>query len=425
MYTPINANVYLEAYAGCLAGLGAAGKYLSDPIGSSYSGETLMAAAYAQQFDTTWGATTPTGLELATICETSEAVWEQRSPLEISFRFLPQAYASLVNGVIALCRQGNAQVMSDGIDPNAIGGGGGASLVANTRYVAATGSDATGTGGLFSPFLTIQKALDTILTASSAQPWVVRVGPGAYPDAFNLKPWIAIVGTEQVGPGAGGVGGRMATEISAGTDTIGLDASFANSTVTASWCAFLGFQNHQTASGGTATIIPQLMFSQCALPGGWSFVNGDNTQAQAIAVFDDCSMPTPNGLVDADGWGSLVLRQSSAFAADAIAQANGTQATQLLLINSWVQAVLIESGSLTPGASLLSLNSVVDDLTAIGSTTLLQFDGVGAPSGTHLIGAPPPQWLSYSAVSADWSNVAPTSLANALDRIAAKVGPIP
>ena len=300
-----------------------------------------------------------------------------------------------------------------------------ASLVANTRYVATTGSDATGTGGLFSPFLTVQKALDSILTASSAQPWVVRVGPGVYPDAFNVKPWIAIVGTEQVGPGAG-TSGRMATEIGAGTDTIGMDPSFGSSAVATAWLAFLGFQNHQTSAIDPTTMIPQLMFSQCAPAGGWSFANGNNTEAQALAAFDDCTAPA-GALIDTAGWGALILRQSSTPQATAVSLANATQPTQLALINSSVGTVFIGDGGFAPGVSLLSLNSVVDSLTAIGPNTSIQFDGVGAPSATTLsLGAPVPQWLTYSpSVIADWDNVAPWSLANALDRIAAKVGPIP
>lgn len=300
--------------------------------------------------------------------------------------------------------------------------------VANTRYVATTGSDTTGTGGIFSPFATIQKALDSILAASSAQPWVVRVGPGAYPDAFNLKPWIAIIGAEQLG--SGGDAGQMPTEVSAGTDTIGVDASFATSAVASSWCAFLGFQNHQASVIDPTTMIPQLMFAQCAFGGegggGWSFANGNNTQAQAIAVLDDCTTSL-GALIDTAGWGALVLRQSSSTQATAVSIANGTQPTQLLLTNSSVGTVLIEDGGFSPGASLLSQNSVIDALTAIGANTLLQLDGVGAPSTTSVLGgAPAPQWLTFAPANlADWSGVAPTSLANALNRIAAKVGPIP
>lgn len=117
-YSPITKCVYLKAMAGCLSGLGATGKFLLDPTAGDYGAYGRMADAYAQKFDMTWGTADASGFELDAILENSEAVWETRSPMENRVAFSPDSYGGLVNGVIALVRQGKAQLVTQGIDPN-------------------------------------------------------------------------------------------------------------------------------------------------------------------------------------------------------------------------------------------------------------------------------------------------------------------
>jgi hypothetical protein len=127
MYAPNNICVYLKAYTGCLSGLGADGKQLLDPTISDETNYALMADAYAQQFDTTWGGASVTGYEEDAIEENSEAIWAGRSPLENSIASIPANYSGLVNGVIALVKAGLNQLTAEGINPNGCAPGSGPS----------------------------------------------------------------------------------------------------------------------------------------------------------------------------------------------------------------------------------------------------------------------------------------------------------
>jgi hypothetical protein len=123
MYSPNNTSVYLKAFAGFMAGIAAAEFTATKP--SAFASYAQMADAYAQELDTAWGTGAPTGLELDEILTASEAVWENRSPLALPEALRPTAYAQIVLSVIARVHQGNAQVVSEGIDPNGGGGSGG------------------------------------------------------------------------------------------------------------------------------------------------------------------------------------------------------------------------------------------------------------------------------------------------------------
>ncbi len=118
-YAPNNNCVFLKAFAGAAAGLGASGRFLLDPLAADFSVPAQMADAYAQQFDTSWGGAAVTKFEEDAIFQNSKAVWENHSPLENSVAFTPGSYASLVTSVIALVVQSNTQVAGEGVDPNA------------------------------------------------------------------------------------------------------------------------------------------------------------------------------------------------------------------------------------------------------------------------------------------------------------------
>lgn len=121
MYIPINDCVYAKAFEGCFAGLSAP-KYL-DPVAGNNSAYAQMADAYAQEFDTVWGAPAPTNVEEDLILSCSTAAWQTRGPLESAIAFTPGSYNGIVLGVIAQVQEGNAQVVAEGIDPNGCSGG--------------------------------------------------------------------------------------------------------------------------------------------------------------------------------------------------------------------------------------------------------------------------------------------------------------
>ncbi|SRR6266852_460995 len=71
---------------------------------------------------------------------------------------------------------------------------------AEQRWVDKNGSDTTGDGTFGRPFLTIQKAIDTITDATTVKPYVVHVSPGVFATTFKLKAGVYVVGAGG-GPG--------------------------------------------------------------------------------------------------------------------------------------------------------------------------------------------------------------------------------
>src|SRR5271163_3600623 len=116
MYTPNNTPVYLRAFSGFMAGVTAPANVDINPRDFVTYGQ--MADAWAQEIDTVWGTSTPTALELDLFEQVSESVWENHSPLVLPDALRPGAYLQVAESVIARIRQGNAQVVSEGIDPN-------------------------------------------------------------------------------------------------------------------------------------------------------------------------------------------------------------------------------------------------------------------------------------------------------------------
>lgn len=144
MYIPNNTPVYLRAFSGFLAGITSAAK--TDISPADYTLYAEMADAYAQQFDTSWGVGSPTNYELLEIDSASEAVWENSSVLPSGMAIVPGNYTQVVLAVIARVQQGNAQIIAEGIDPNAAGGGGGTGTV--TSVTASAPLQVTGTVGV-------------------------------------------------------------------------------------------------------------------------------------------------------------------------------------------------------------------------------------------------------------------------------------
>ncbi len=67
----------------------------------------------------------------------------------------------------------------------------------NIRYVSKAGNDATGTGALGAPFLTIQAAINACIAAgpTSSNCFEVRVSPGTYATPFKLTANVFVIGS--------------------------------------------------------------------------------------------------------------------------------------------------------------------------------------------------------------------------------------
>jgi len=129
-YNPNNSAVYLAAIAGSLAGIAASGQYLSDANEADYMYPAEQADAFAQAVDTAWGAHTSSNVEILAIQLASQAVWQNgRSPLNSAVSTLESSYTKIGAAIAALVQAGNAQVVLEGVNPNAslFSGGGGSS----------------------------------------------------------------------------------------------------------------------------------------------------------------------------------------------------------------------------------------------------------------------------------------------------------
>jgi hypothetical protein len=119
-YTPLT-DTFFYAMGGALAAQGAAGRPITSSNEATYAREALAAFAFAQQFDTEWGASGPDLLEQVGIQEACHAYWRDRDDAST----VPTHYTQACLDIIALIREGDAVAIAGGATPPA---GGGAAL---------------------------------------------------------------------------------------------------------------------------------------------------------------------------------------------------------------------------------------------------------------------------------------------------------
>jgi hypothetical protein len=141
-YPPNNVPVYNAAFDGAIAGF--YGAQFNNP---SYYAE--LADVWAQAIDIAWGSGGFTSIEISMLTTCSIVRWMSQPPQEDGLVFVSSAYAAAAAQIVSLVRAGNAQVVSEGIDPNATGGG---SVPLSAAWVPVNHAEspyATGTGRKF------------------------------------------------------------------------------------------------------------------------------------------------------------------------------------------------------------------------------------------------------------------------------------
>lgn len=103
---------------------------------------------------------------------------------------------------------------------------GGGTSQQQERYVNKGGSDTTGNGSFDKPYLTVQKAIDSIADASRTKPYTVFVAPGIYTDPVLLKVGVYVRGAGEGGGTYNGSPVFGATQIMPHANNI-VDSSFA------------------------------------------------------------------------------------------------------------------------------------------------------------------------------------------------------
>ena len=97
--------------------MGVSNRYLISTTRSDYDGLAQVAGAWAKSFDTAWGITTPTTMDLEATQEMSESVWQNRSPLYTTQNETPSTWTAECEAIIAAIRAAGDYLTSQGITP--------------------------------------------------------------------------------------------------------------------------------------------------------------------------------------------------------------------------------------------------------------------------------------------------------------------
>jgi hypothetical protein len=411
-YTPNNVCVYTKAFAGALAGLGASGKYITDPVAVDDAYYARMADAFAQQFDTAWGAAVPTTFEEDAIVESSEAVWEGRSPFENTVAFTPGAYAGLVNGIIALVQQGNAQVVAEGVNPNGCSAVGTVNSVAGAAPITSTGGAnpvigiAPATGAAAGSMSAVDK---TKLDASASPTFVFR--PGGVASGNVYTSWTTMM---------------TAVAAIAGPKWIQVDSSLAAANVPAGTWAV----DSVTFLGSVGTILNSLLTFQQGAHISFNILTVDSDlELTSVSTLPVAALP--NGAVVNLRGGAIILPSATATFFNAIAA--GTVELQMSgfsTLGDGVHSTFTVGAGVTLKAtvndrSTLKINSIAgagnctafvsDDSTPNDTAQTITTFNLGLLSDASRVHYTP-------AIPGNWSP-APSLVSAALDQLAA-VSPI-
>lgn len=186
-YNPQTLSVYVAAYSGVMAGSAASGKVPTSPNPLIYANDASIAAAFAQSFDTQWGAVPVDTLILELIEFCSYGVWDRRTGTADTGLLLPTSWNGEVIAIIAEINAAVANFAAAGIVPP--GGNGTRQLPRIDETVLLCWDFQTDTGGdtfiigqaPTTPFVSTGSAKDALSvsrTSTASSGGVVTVGPG-------------------------------------------------------------------------------------------------------------------------------------------------------------------------------------------------------------------------------------------------------
>ncbi len=167
MYTPNSDTVFVQAYAGAMAGIAVSSDHPSNPSPAAYLKATQVSLAWAEAVDTAYGVTygeaAPDGLQAPTIQSWSERYWAVNSPYPVTPAMLdPATWAKFATACIAALQESESTFSSAGITPPPWGGGGGGTVTSVTGT-----APVTSTGGT-TPAIRITPASDVAAGSMSA-----------------------------------------------------------------------------------------------------------------------------------------------------------------------------------------------------------------------------------------------------------------
>lgn len=116
MYAPLNGSVFAAAFAGAIAGMGASGRAPTFAISSDPAVAASLAAlagAWAQAFDTAWGANPADTLQIALVQQLSNDRWSGNYPASLA----TASYASQVAPLTAIIAAAETYFAGQAITP--------------------------------------------------------------------------------------------------------------------------------------------------------------------------------------------------------------------------------------------------------------------------------------------------------------------
>lgn len=280
----------------------------------------------------------------------------------------------------------------------------------------ANGSDG-GTGALSAPFETIQHAIQSITAATPTRRYCVCLAPGVYPGDFALKANVFVVGYASA---CCVLAGNISIDDLSWHDPLGAQdnrAGFTN--VTLSGTLTVDHTVRQSGAGcmwfqgvradNTITVVGfaagnQNNFTACQLTSytmsgcvdSWQDVTADGSIQLTVGTNNGTSLRAYGGGIQG-GVVASVAPGSLYF-------------TQVSFVGFVVQ------GSVSADGSPCTIMATVDSLSLVPTLT----NGAVCQLQT------PATALRYlPARPVDWAPIAPTTVSEALDRLAAKVGPVP
>lgn len=111
-YSPNNEPEFLTAFAGALSGIGVAGRPILSTDSGDYSGSAASAFAFAIEFDTLWGATSPDCYQLTAIGLACQGYWRNRSVTSVK----PSDYATECAALVTAIQEGESLLVAEGLD---------------------------------------------------------------------------------------------------------------------------------------------------------------------------------------------------------------------------------------------------------------------------------------------------------------------
>jgi hypothetical protein len=179
MYVPKNPSMFLAAYSGALAGMGASDRQPTNPSSVSLANIDIaaVAGAFAIQFDTVWGTRTTNGYDIDQVETLATSVWESRGPSSFvgASLLIPATYDILVKACIALITAGDTYLSGQGIAP-LVQGGANWQTAFITDFSAQPGQVLAPNG----PYIIDGKTYTKENTANEAAPMAVVHGSGLH-----------------------------------------------------------------------------------------------------------------------------------------------------------------------------------------------------------------------------------------------------